>query len=177
MDDASVDVKNIKIDWNSLGNFSWTDWNEDISHHRKKRIRRKKGPQGAGNTVLAIKNTTIYYVRIIKYCYRISKYGMTFNLLDEFLYPPEEYEGLPNSAKSSSRTFSLVTDETWVYPIADEDKFTGNCFPGRCWGVPYEFDPAFNVQDRKRIKEAMDEIELDTCIRYNIKVIFVFECS
>ena len=33
-------VDGAKIDWNTLRNFTWTDWNEDISLNRKKRVRR-----------------------------------------------------------------------------------------------------------------------------------------
>ena len=57
---ASSGVKNVKIDWNSLGHLSWPDWNEDISQHRKKWTRQKIGSPGAGKDELSICTTTLY---------------------------------------------------------------------------------------------------------------------
>ena len=89
---------------------------------------------------------------------------------DDIFYAPEEYERLHDSGQSSSRTLSEIQAQNWNYPVTQDDNlFTDNCFPGRCWKVPYSFTfpsiTPFDSAGKKRIRDAMDEIELNTCIR------------
>ena len=64
MNDDSTGVNDAKIDRNLLGNLSSTDWYEDISQHRKKRIRQKIGSPGTGKDILVMCTTTLYFGKI-----------------------------------------------------------------------------------------------------------------
>ena len=82
------------------------------------------------------------------------------------MYAPKRYEKLRDQPKSNARTLTQITVATWNYPITEQDNvFTDNCFPGRCWAVPYDFDPMIVDGDKVKIKNAMNELELDICIR------------
>ena len=82
------------------------------------------------------------------------------------MWAPDQYEKLPSPTKSNARTLSNSLVVPWNYPITEQDNvFTDNCFPGRCWAVPYQFDPMWGAGDKVKLKNAMNEIELDTCIR------------
>ena len=67
-----------------------------------------------------------------------------------------------------------ITDwtELWDVPVPDENTYRwGKCFNNqKCVGVPYDLYPsgdpkAFTKKQLEKIKLAMDEIELNTCIR------------
>ena len=92
---------------------------------------------------------------------------------DDIVYSPEEHKRLHDSIQSSARTLSEIVANNWNYPVTQEDNlFSDNCFPGRCWKVPYVIHPGggaggvppFGDEGVKRIRDAMNEIELNTCI-------------
>ena len=80
-------------------------------------------------------------------------------------YGSGDFEKFYGPTKTSARTLSYVIGSSWNYPITDADKLgVGNCFPGRCWGVPYIIG-SFNDRGKELIADTMKEIEMDTCVR------------
>ena len=81
-------------------------------------------------------------------------------------YAPGDFEWLFGPTKSSARTLSVAFEANWNYPITVHDRgFSENCFQDRCWAVPYVINASFDAEGKKMLKDAMKEVEMDTCIR------------
>ena len=55
--------------------------------------------------------------------------------------------------------------DRWDYRYDNPNGFTGNCFPGRCYAVPYQINQSFSAEKKILIRNQLREFELDTCIR------------
>ena len=94
--------------------------------------------------------------------------------LDNKNYTALENESHHQLKKASSRTISINEALTWNYLIEPDDPDAvlpeNNCFPSRCYLIPYKIDGGssngFTYDQQTQIRNAMKEIEADTCIRY-----------
>ena len=106
-------------------------------------------------------------------CKTLNK-TVTSILLDNINFTAVENELHHELKKASSRTISVNEALTWNYLIESDDADAvlndNNCFPSRCYQIPYKISSSgFTFDQQTQIRNAMKEIETDTCIRYSLE--------
>ena len=83
----------------------------------------------------------------------------------------EQYDILRGAKNVSGRSIGCNDAPLWDAPVNGEEHLWGKCYGNsKCVGVPYKLYPegdqrAFTTQQLQKIQIAIDEIELNTCIR------------
>lgn len=91
------------------------------------------------------------------------------------LFSLEQYDILRGVKNVSGRSVGPIPGRfyaaLWDAPVTGEEHLWGKCYGGsKCVGVPYKLYPegdqrAFTTQQLEKIQLAIDNIELNTCIR------------